>query len=100
MCTYPTDELAELEVGLTSRSRVIDDAQAAEGVVVVVLQVLVAHDRTEAVVLNQLRGAPGRRLGLAGVPTPPTMDGRSIAHLLMTSENATAENAPATQLIT
>ena len=27
-------------------------------------------------------------LGLAGVPTPPTMDGRSIAHLLMT-DNAT-----------
>ena len=38
-------------------------------------------------------------LGLAGVATPPTMDGRSIAHLLMTSENATAENAPASQLL-
>ncbi len=38
-------------------------------------------------------------LGLAGVPTPPTMDGRSIAHLLMTTDNRTAIPAPVTELL-
>merc|ERR1719223_2109773 len=36
-------------------------------------------------------------LGLAGVPTPSTMDGRSIAHLLMTADNRTAIPAPVTE---
>jgi N-acetylglucosamine-6-sulfatase len=38
-------------------------------------------------------------LGLAGVPTPSTMDGRSIAHLLMTADNRTAIPAPVTELL-
>ena len=37
-------------------------------------------------------------LGLAGVPTPSTMDGRSIAHLLMT-DNRTTVPAPITELL-
>lgn len=37
-------------------------------------------------------------LGLAGVPTPSTMDGRSIAHLLM-ADNPTAMPAPVAELL-